>query len=79
MNLLGVLMLVVAFGMAVYVVVSLVMGHYVPGWSSLMLSMWFIGAVITIGIGICGAYIGKMYTEVKHRPLYIVADKLIHS
>lgn len=75
---LGFLMLVVALGMAVYVIVSLIIGHYVPGWSSLMLSMWFIGAVITIGIGICGAYIGKMYTEVKHRPLYIVADKLIH-
>jgi len=75
---LGLIMLVVAFAMGIYVLVSLIMGHYVPGWSSLMLSMWFIGAVITIGIGICGAYIGKMYTEIKHRPLYIVADKLIH-
>ncbi|MCQ2342944.1 MAG: glycosyltransferase family 2 protein [Paludibacteraceae bacterium] len=76
---LGVLMLVVALGMGVYVLVSLLTGHYVPGWSSLMLSMWFIGAVITIGIGICGAYIGKMYIEVKHRPLYIVADQLLHD
>jgi len=75
---LGVLMLVVAFGMGIYVLLSILMGHYVPGWSSLMLSMWFIGAVITIGIGICGAYIGKMYTEIKHRPLYIIADELIH-
>ncbi len=75
----GVLMLVVAFGMAVYVVVSLLTGHYVSGWSSLMLSMWFIGAVITMGIGICGAYIGKIYTEVKRRPLYIVAEKLVHE
>jgi len=75
---LGVLMLVVALGMGIYVLVSLLTGHYVPGWSSLMLSMWFIGAIITIGIGICGTYIGKMYTEIKHRPLYIIADQLIH-
>lgn len=76
---LGVLMLAVALGMGVYVLVSLLMGHYVPGWSSLMLSMWFIGAVITIGIGICGAYIGKLYTEIKHRPLYIISDQLLHE
>lgn len=76
---LGIVMLAVALGMGVYVLVSLLMGHYVAGWSSLMLSMWFIGAVITIGIGICGAYIGKIYTEIKHRPLYIIADQLIHE
>lgn len=74
----GILMLIVAFFMAIYVIVSLAMGHYVEGWSSLMLSIWFIGAVVTIGIGITGTYIGKMYMEVKHRPLYIVADKLVH-
>jgi len=75
----GILMLVVAFCMAIYVIVSLIMGHYVAGWSSLMLSIWFIGAVVTIGIGITGTYIGKMYMEVKHRPLYIVSDELIHN
>jgi len=74
----GILMLVVAFAMLIYVIVSLAMGHYVAGWSSIMLSVWFIGAVITIGIGICGAYIGKMYTEIKQRPRYIIADQLIH-
>jgi len=74
----GFLMLFVALAMAVYVVVSLIMGHTVAGWASLMLSLWFIGAVITIAIGIIGAYIAKIYVEVKHRPLYTVADKLIH-
>lgn len=74
----GFVMLFIAFCMTIYVLVSLFSGHYVDGWSSLMISIWFIGAVITIGIGICGIYIGKMYIEVKHRPLYIVADKLVH-
>lgn len=75
----GTLMLISSLAMMVYVVISLLMGHYVPGWSSLMLSVWFIGSVITIGIGILGTYIGKMYTEIKHRPLYIVADSLLHE
>ncbi len=75
----GTLMLISSLAMIVYVVISLLMGHYVPGWSSLMLSVWFIGSVITIGIGILGTYIGKMYTEIKHRPLYIVSDSLLHE
>ena len=75
----GSLMLIISLVMALYVIVSLLMGHYVPGWSSLMLSVWFIGSVITIGIGIIGTYIGKMYTEIKHRPLYIVADSLLNE
>lgn len=75
----GSLMLIISLAMILYVVISLLMGHYVPGWSSLMLSVWFIGSVITIGIGILGTYIGKMYTEIKHRPLYIVADSLLHE
>ncbi len=75
----GSLMLLISLAMILYVVISLLMGHYVPGWSSLMLSVWFIGSVITIGIGILGTYIGKMYTEIKHRPLYIVADSLLHE
>lgn len=75
----GIMMLAVAACMMIYVITSLVTGHYVPGWSSLMLSIWFVGSVITISIGIIGTYIGKMYMEVKHRPLYIIADRLIHQ
>ena len=53
------------------------MGHYVPGWSSLMLSVWFIGSVLTISIGIVGTYIGKMYMEMKRRPRYIIDQSLL--
>lgn len=74
----GIIMLLISVGIAIYVITSLALGHYVPGWSSIMLSIWFIGSVITIGLGIIGSYIGKMYMEVKHRPLYIVADRLVH-
>ena len=42
-----------------------------------MLSVWFIGSIILMGIGIVGEYIGKIFMEVKHRPRYAVKDKLI--
>lgn len=74
---LGSLMMLIAFCILCYVLGSLIMGHYVDGWASLMLSIWFIGAVLTLAIGIVGTYIGKIYLEVKHRPLYTVADELL--
>ena len=73
----GVVMLILAFAMLIYVLVSVIMGHYVPGWSSLMLSVWFIGSVLTIAIGVVGTYIGKMYMEMKRRPRYIIDRSLL--
>lgn len=73
----GTVMLILAFAMLIYVIVSRLMGHYVPGWSSLMLSVWFIGSVLTISIGIVGTYIGKMYMEMKRRPRYIIDQSLL--
>lgn len=75
----GFMMLIFSLGVAFYVLASIAMGHYVSGWSSILLSIWFVGSVITIGLGIIGTYIGKMYVEVKHRPLYIVEKKLLHK
>lgn len=72
----GVMMMIIAFGMSVYVIVSLCMNHFTDGWASLMMSLWFIGAVIMLAVGIVGTYIGKIYIEVKHRPLYTIAEKL---
>ena len=45
-------------------------GETVAGWTSLMLSIWFLGSLILIAIGITGEYIGKIYLEVKERPRY---------
>lgn len=73
----GVMMMIIAFGMSVYVIVSLCMNHFTDGWASLMMSLWFIGAVIMLAIGVVGTYIGKIYIEVKQRPLYTIADRLI--
>ena len=66
----GVIFILISLLIAVYVIVSIVSGHVVAGWSSLMLSVWFVGGVILVAVGITGLYVGKIYTEVKRRPLY---------
>ncbi len=73
----GLLMMLIAIGMFCYVIVSLITNHYTAGWASIMMSMWFIGSVVTLGIGVVGTYIGKIYIEVKQRPLYNIADELL--
>lgn len=73
----GVLIVLLGFlGIIVDVVVAVTSGVNVPGWVSIMLSMWLIGGLLMISIGAIGVYIGKMYKEVKARPLYHISDFL---
>lgn len=55
---------------AIYAFASYFMGKVEAGWTSLILSIWFLGGVQLLSIGLIGKYIGKIYTEVKHRPRY---------
>src|SRR5207237_9170175 len=57
-----------------YVMGSFVLGHTVQGWTSTMLVVLFLGSVQMFVLGMIGEYLGRMYVEVKRRPLYIVAD-----
>lgn len=50
-----------------------------PGWASLMVSIWLVGGVVLVSLGIVGEYIGKIYIEVKHRPRYNVEQLLMHD
>ena len=61
---------------AIYALCYKLAGATVQGWTSLILSIWFLGGVQLIGIGILGEYIGKLYQEAKHRPRYIIEKKL---
>jgi len=72
----GLIFLLISLGILVYVLVSLCSGHVTPGWTSLMLSVWFVGGVILLAMGVVGIYIGKIFSEVKGRPLYNVQDFL---
>lgn len=67
---------VIAF---IYTLVSYFMGHVSPGWSSLMISIWFLGGVQLLFIGVVGQYVGKTYIESKERPRYNVEKFLNHE
>ncbi|MBO4980694.1 MAG: glycosyltransferase family 2 protein [Lachnospiraceae bacterium] len=54
----------------IYALISYFTGHVVPGWTSLILSIWFLGGLQLLAIGLVGQYIGKIYIEVKQRPRY---------
>ncbi len=70
----GMFFLLIAFGIAIYVARAIIIGTALPGWASLILSIWLVGGFILTALGITGMYIGKIYTEVKRRPLYHVAE-----
>ena len=72
----GLLFTAISFCLIIYVIIKYFKDEVVPGWSSLMVSVWFIGGILLIALGVIGIYIGRIYTEVKHRPLYIIKDKL---
>lgn len=73
---LGIIALVISIIMAIYSLVTKLTGDTVHGWSSLMLSIWFLGGLQMISLSIIGEYIGKMSVEVKHRPRYTVETVL---
>lgn len=73
----GLAMTLVALVIIVYALYEHFKGHTIEGWTSILVSLWFIGGVVTTGVGITGVYIGKIYTEVKRRPRYFV-DKTIN-
>lgn len=72
----GLAMTLVAVFIIVYALYEHAIGRTIEGWTSILVSMWLIGGVITTGVGITGVYIGKIYTEVKRRPRYFVDKKL---
>lgn len=74
---LGLVFMVIALVILVYVLYNHFTGHTAWGWSSIILSIWFVGGCILLGLGIVGEYIGKIYMEVKGRPRFNVERKII--
>ena len=70
----GLVMLAVSLIMLIYALVSYFSGHITSGWTSLILSVWAIGGLQMVSIGIIGEYIGKVYLETKRRPRYIIEE-----
>lgn len=73
---LGMCFLLISLGILAYVIVALCQGRGVQGWASLMLSIWFVGGCVLICLSIIAAYIGRIYTEDKHRPRYNIEKYL---
>lgn len=56
----------------IYTLVEHAIGHVVSGWSSLMISIWLLGGIQLISISVIGEYVGKVFSEVKHRPRFTI-------
>ena len=72
----GFIILFVSIVIMIYSLVRKLTGNTVDGWTFLSISIWFIGGIQMICLGIIGEYIGKVYTEVKARPRYIISENL---
>lgn len=75
----GFFVMLVCLAAAVYAFVSYFKGDVEKGWTSVILSIWFLGGVQLISFGIIGEYIGRIYTEVKGRPLYSIEEFISHG
>ncbi len=73
---LGFLVFFISIIMLIYIICRFFMGQTVTGWASVATSVWAIGGLLLLSIGIVGEYIGKIYLETKGRPRYLVGEYL---
>lgn len=73
---LGFFLFSVSVLLLIYFFVTWLIGHPVAGWTTIVLSVWGIGGLQLLALGVIGEYIGKTYMEVKHRPRYKIAQVL---
>ena len=69
---LGVLIFIASIVMLLVLLVQKLFGYTVQGWTTLMGSIWMIGGIQLLCLGIIGEYVGKIYAEVKQRPRFII-------
>ena len=68
----GFLILLLSLGVFIYSIIMKLVGNTVSGWTFIVCSIWLIGGIQTLCLGVIGEYIGKIYNESKHRPRYII-------
>lgn len=73
----GVFILIISICIMIYSLWQKIFYYTVEGWTFVVISIWFIGALQMISIGIIGEYIGKIYNETKRRPRYIIEENLL--
>ena len=72
----GVVCIFISVILILYGLYSFIVGKALPGWTSIIVSLWFIGGIIILTMGVIGEYIGKIYKEVKNRPRYFIEKKI---
>ena len=72
----GIVILVLSILMILYSIIQKVLGNTVDGWTFIVCSLWLLGGIQMLSLGVIGEYIGKIYSEIKARPRYII-DKYI--
>ena len=75
-SVIGMLCVLLSVAEMVYILIAWLRGSVVAGWSSLLFSVWFLGGLLLLSVGIIGEYIGKIYKEVKQRPRYIIEKNI---
>lgn len=75
-TLLGFLIFLVSILMLIYSIVQWAHGAVVTGWASVICSVWAIGGLVLLSLGVIGEYIGKIYLETKDRPRFLIREVL---
>ena len=75
----GVTIFIASLLMTIYCLIVKLLGHTVPGWAFLACSLWMIGGIQMLSLGIIGEYIGKVYNETKARPRFFIEDNLLED
>ena len=72
----GIIMFVLSIIMIIYSIVSKCLGNTVDGWTFITCSIWLVAGIQMLSLGIVGEYIGKIYSETKRRPRFIISRNL---
>ncbi|MCI8568146.1 MAG: glycosyltransferase family 2 protein [Bacilli bacterium] len=72
----GILLFVISVIMTIYCIIVKLLGHAVAGWTFLACSIWMLSGIQMLSLGIIGEYVGKVYSETKARPRYIISRNL---
>lgn len=73
-SIVGLSFMLVALAVIVYGLVAWLCGRTIQGWTSLLVSLWFIGGALLVALGVIGEYVGKIYAEAKRRPRYFIEE-----
>lgn len=76
---LGIIIFIISLLVTIYCLISKLTGNAVPGWTFLACSIWIMGGIQMISLGVIGEYVGKVYSETKARPRYIIAKNLLEN